>query len=146
MSIPQTASSTEAAVVQELAIGKHRYKFRAPRRVTLVFGGKFSIAEAREIVRLFVEAGDRHGPLCIGVDVSGFQPSGPHIRRVFAAADGRQYRVRAAAIWGTNYTTRTIMSMVIRAAFYFEKDLLAFPVEFFRTEAEANAWFDGLET
>lgn len=129
----------------EKFVGSHGFRFYAPDRITIVFGGVFTVEEAEEVVRLMHDAGDRFGPICIGVDATEFRPSGTRVRNVFASGNGRPFNARAAAIWGTNYTIRTMFNMVIRAGTFLKKDFITYPVEFCRDEAEAWAWFATLK-
>ena len=126
---------------EEKFVGLHAFRIYRPERITIVFGGIFSVPEAEEIVRLMHEAAERFGPVFIGVDATGFRPSGARVRSIFAHGNGRKFNARGAAVWGANYTLQTILNMVIRAGTYVRKDFVTFPVAFVRNEAEALAWF-----
>ncbi len=129
----------------EKFVGSHGFRFYAPDRITIVMGGVFTVDEAEEIVRLMHDAGDRFGALFIGIDATEFRSSGPRVRSVFAQGNGRKYNAQAAAVWGTNYTARTMFNLVVRAATFLEKDFVTYPVEFCRDEDEALAWFAALK-
>jgi hypothetical protein len=73
-----------------------------------------------------------------------------HLKRIAEGARKRTTKVErpypfgGLAIVGANFSTRTLVDMILRAARLFKPEFVAFPHEFFVSVDAANSWFDEL--
>lgn len=127
-----------------ITFGTHEASFVEPDQLFFVFRGVFDGENADPYLNFVFTQGDRVGrPLYAAYDLSAFSHA-TSAGRARVIKTSRAYPYAALAVFGTRFATQIVANMIITAGKLVSPKHFEFPVKFFSTVTEANAWFDEL--
>lgn len=121
--------------VQKWSIDSHWLEFEPPDLAHIIWNGSISADHAQRMVELLTEI--TRPKFCVLLDLTNAGIPSLRERAVMQKSKIHE-RFTATAVISTNYTKRTVMSMLVRAAK--RLDVVAGEVAFFENEEAARAW------
>jgi len=121
---------------------QHEFQFEPPDQLRFVIRGEFTDADVDPYLDFIFSQANRSGGLVYSVyDLSRFTRATAGARqRVVNVA--RPYPYAALAVIGAGFSTRTVATMILTAGKLVAPKHFTFPIKFFSSLDDANAWFD----
>ncbi len=107
----------------------------------VLFSGRVSVEEARDIANVVFDFGDKFGRLPVLVDLDSLVDFDSGARAVFARPS-KPYPFSTVAYFGGNFATRTLILTIVRAGKLIAPKEFGFAISGFATEAEARRFLE----
>lgn len=120
-----------------LPLGKHRYRMSGAQ-LQLQSVGEFTPSDAAGLMELLRELRTRSPRCTLLFDAKGGLSAPASTRRVFVEQSTTEYPTIPTAVLGTGVIVRTLFRLTLEAMRLLTRR--SFPVDFFASEAEAQAW------
>jgi hypothetical protein len=129
-------------MMESEAIGRHTTHFENPDILFMRLAGPVSEAEAKELDRLHLAWSKDHPRVFFLLDLSHLESIHPEGRKD-ASRTVRELPLAGVAVYGAPMKARVIAKLVFTAMNLFKANTAdRFPIEFFKSEAEARAWIE----
>ncbi len=109
--------------------------------VRVLFAGRVSMDDARQISEIVIELSDAIGVFPAIVDLDGLADFDSGARTVFARPVA-PFRFSAVAYFGGNFASRTLIQTIVRAGKIVSPKSFDFDVRGFATESEARRFLE----
>jgi hypothetical protein len=101
----------------------------------------FTVEHARDYFAFLQGVQDKIGPFFILTDISELKGMDASARR-WMTDQSQEFKCRGAAMYGASLTSRTVITLLLRALALFRPSIV--PMTFTKNEQEAQAWLDSL--
>lgn len=125
-------------------IADHAFWFVPPDQIHFAFRGEFAEGHADTYLDFVFKHADESGrPLYSMYDLSTFTRATEGGRKCVINVK-RPYPYAALAVVGAPFSTRAVAEMILTAGRLIAPKHFSFPIKFWATAADAEAWFDEL--
>jgi len=129
---------------KRVIVGTHEFQFVAPDQLRFFLRDEFSDSDCIAYVDFVFQDDPNRAPVLYSIyDLTKMTRVAEAARKRVINVN-RPYPYGGMAVMTSNFTTRALVGMVMRAGKLIAPERLSFPYKFVDSIDEANAWFDEL--